>query len=65
MARRFPHAAVLGIDISPRAPNPDSDPPNVRFEFHDVNGGMERFYGQFDVIQMRCALSMKAIRGQK
>lgn len=54
MAQRFPHVSVLGIDLSPRTPNPASDPPNVQFQVYDINNGMEQFYGQFDVIQMRC-----------
>jgi SAM-dependent methyltransferase len=57
MARRFPHASVLGIDLSPHTPNPDTDPPNVQFQVYDINHGMEKFYNQFDVIQMRCVAS--------
>jgi SAM-dependent methyltransferase len=54
MARRFPHVCVLGIDLSPRTPNPDTDPRNVEFQVYDINNGMKQFYGQFDMIQMRC-----------
>jgi SAM-dependent methyltransferase len=54
MARRFPHVYVLGIDLSPRTPNPDTDPPNVEFRVYDINDGMKQFFGQFDMIQMRC-----------
>jgi hypothetical protein len=54
MARRFPHVSVLGIDLSPHTPNPDIDPPNAQFQVYDINHGMEQFYGQFDVVQMRC-----------
>jgi SAM-dependent methyltransferase len=57
MARRFPHVSVLGIDLSPHTPNPDTDPPNVQFQVYDINHGMEQFYDQFDVIQMRCVAS--------
>ncbi|PVF93106.1 S-adenosyl-L-methionine-dependent methyltransferase [Serendipita vermifera] len=54
MARRFPHASVLGIDLSPPSFNPEIDPPNVRFQTYDINNGMSQFRDQFDMIQMRC-----------
>jgi SAM-dependent methyltransferase len=57
MARRFPHASVLGIDLSPRTTIPNIDPPNVQFEVYDINSGMEKFYNQFDIIQLRCVSS--------
>jgi hypothetical protein len=54
MARRFPHVSVLGIDLAPHTPGLEAYPPNVQFEVHNINLGMKKFYGQFDMIQMRC-----------
>ncbi|PVF94114.1 S-adenosyl-L-methionine-dependent methyltransferase [Serendipita vermifera] len=55
MARRFPHVSVLGIDLAPHPPNPD-EPENVWFQVYDLNEGMVQFYGQYDMIQMRCVM---------
>ncbi|PVF93103.1 hypothetical protein CPB86DRAFT_790500 [Serendipita vermifera] len=55
MARRFPHATILGIDLTPHLPNLD-EPENVRFQVHDINRGMSQFHGQYDMIQMRCVM---------
>ncbi|KAG9029522.1 hypothetical protein FRB95_005243 [Tulasnella sp. JGI-2019a] len=53
MAREFPHAQVLGIDlVSPVLPIPP--PPNCRFQSHDVNYGLDRFGMTFDIINIRC-----------
>jgi hypothetical protein len=32
MAREFPHASVVGVDLAPVPIEPDSLPPNCRFE---------------------------------
>ncbi|KAG8860268.1 hypothetical protein FRB91_004056 [Serendipita sp. 411] len=51
MAKKFPHAEVLGVDlVSPRLENP---PRNCRFEVHDINDGLSKFYGTFDVVHAR------------
>ncbi|PVF98011.1 S-adenosyl-L-methionine-dependent methyltransferase, partial [Serendipita vermifera] len=53
MAFRFPHVSVLGIDLAPLVHDPAKHPPNLRFQTHDINRGMNYFYDQFDFIQMR------------
>lgn len=54
MAHQYPHVQVLGIDLAPVTLDPSHIPPNCRFEVLDVNHGLERFEGQFDVIHCRC-----------
>ncbi|PVF94111.1 hypothetical protein CPB86DRAFT_789361 [Serendipita vermifera] len=56
MAHRFPHVSVLGLDLVPHLQAPD-EPENVRFQTYDINKGMSQFHGQYDMIQMRCALA--------
>jgi SAM-dependent methyltransferase len=53
MARRFPHASVLGVDIYPPSVDPKTSPSNLQFDICDVNVEMSRFYDQFDVIHSR------------
>ncbi|KAG9004651.1 hypothetical protein FRB94_002191 [Tulasnella sp. JGI-2019a] len=53
MAREFPHAQVMGIDlVSPILKT--TPPPNCRFESHDINHGLDQFGLTFDVINIRC-----------
>jgi SAM-dependent methyltransferase len=54
MARRFPHAQVLGIDLAPIPLNPDQLTPNIRFEIDDINLGLAHYGGRFDLVHMRC-----------
>lgn len=51
MAERYPHAHVLGLDIKPQ--DRSNIPPNCAFEIWDVNNGLEKFYGQFDLVHTR------------
>jgi SAM-dependent methyltransferase len=53
MAREFPHAQVLGVDLAPVPTEPGSLPNNCRFEVDDINLGMDHFVGQFDLIHVR------------
>jgi len=56
MARQFPQADVLGIDLN--EPHVDeSTPSNCRFEKHDMNSGMLGYTGRFDVIHARAIAS--------
>ncbi|KAG8986801.1 hypothetical protein FRB90_003768, partial [Tulasnella sp. 427] len=55
VARMFPHADVVGLDLAPV--NPISQPPtNCQFECGDVNNDLTRFYGRFDVIHARAII---------
>ncbi|KIO22495.1 hypothetical protein M407DRAFT_27991 [Tulasnella calospora MUT 4182] len=50
MARKFPHANVLGCDIVlPEHPG-ESVPSNCRFEFLNLNKDMEKIKDMFDVV---------------
>ncbi|CCA72734.1 hypothetical protein PIIN_06672 [Serendipita indica DSM 11827] len=51
MAEMYPHANILGVDI--KLQEQSNLPPNCVFEIWDVNSGLERFYGQFDVVHTR------------
>lgn len=53
MAKRYPHASVLGVDLSPTPLDEARVPRNVCFEIDDVNDGLGHYHGQFDVIHMR------------
>ncbi|PVF94115.1 S-adenosyl-L-methionine-dependent methyltransferase [Serendipita vermifera] len=54
MARRFPHAFVLGVDVAPPPMDTSVFPPNLQFEIDDVNLGLSHFYDQYDVVHVRC-----------
>jgi SAM-dependent methyltransferase len=53
MAREFPDADVLGVDLAPVPAEPESLPSNCRFEVDDINLGLDHFAGQFDLIHIR------------
>lgn len=53
MARKFPHAEVVGIDLAPVPVETENLPSNCRFEIDDVQLGLTHFHGQFDVVQAR------------
>ncbi|KAG9045426.1 hypothetical protein FS837_006307 [Tulasnella sp. UAMH 9824] len=53
MAREFPHAQVLGVDLTLITPDANT-PPNCRFGYLDANDGFTSSLGDnFDVIHMR------------
>ncbi|KIM25768.1 hypothetical protein M408DRAFT_203865 [Serendipita vermifera MAFF 305830] len=54
MAKRFPHAQVLGIDVSPNPLNPTLLTANIRFEVEDINTGLAHYANRFDLVHMRC-----------
>ncbi|KAG9094458.1 hypothetical protein FRC06_010792 [Ceratobasidium sp. 370] len=51
MAREFPHAQAIGIDLAPSSPV--DVPSNVKFETRDINQETSEYYGKFDMIQAR------------
>jgi SAM-dependent methyltransferase len=53
MAREFPHAQVMGMDVVPVPTEPENLPDNCRFEVGDINLGLAHFEGQFDFIHVR------------
>ncbi|KAG8902183.1 hypothetical protein FRB99_004789 [Tulasnella sp. 403] len=54
MAQRFPHADVVGMDLTPPKPESlGSVPPNCRFIRHNANDDMGEFTEMFDVVHMR------------
>lgn len=54
MARRFPEASVIALDIAPTPIPVEGVPPNIQFELDDVNFGLDQFHGQMDIVHMRC-----------
>lgn len=54
MARQYPHASVVGVDLSPPPLEKSAIPPNLRFEIDDVNHGLAHFYNKFDFVHVRC-----------
>jgi hypothetical protein len=56
MARRFPHASVLGVDLAPPPVDTGGFPPNLQFEIDDINFGLSHFYDQYDVVHVRCVM---------
>jgi hypothetical protein len=57
MANKFPHVAVIGIDLAPGIISQDHVPDNCRIELDDVNRGLVHFYGQMDLVHMRSVAS--------
>lgn len=53
MAREFPEAEVIGVDLAPVPADLDTMPPNCRFEIDDINLGLDHFRDSFDVVHMR------------
>ncbi|CCA70828.1 hypothetical protein PIIN_04763 [Serendipita indica DSM 11827] len=56
MAERFPHALAMGVDLAPTPFDTSLFPSNLRIEIDDINLGLSHFYGQFDLVHMRCVL---------
>ena len=54
MAKRFPWATVLGIDLAPVPLNPDLLTDNIRFEIDNITLGLPHCVGRFDFVHMRC-----------
>jgi trans-aconitate methyltransferase len=63
MAKRFPNAAVIGVDVAPVPLVAESIPPNCQFEVDDIQLGLKHFQQpakQFDLIHARAiALGIK------
>ncbi|CAG8690089.1 7659_t:CDS:2, partial [Acaulospora colombiana] len=53
MAKQFPQAEVVGVDLAPCPIPTERRPKNVHFEVHDINTGLSRFEGQFDMVHLR------------
>lgn len=53
MARKYPHAQVVGIDLVQVPVDPDELPANCRFEIDDIRLGLTHFQGQFDLVHAR------------
>jgi SAM-dependent methyltransferase len=53
MAREFPHAQVLGVDLAPVPTAPEALPSNCQFEVADINLGLAHFEGQWDLVHLR------------
>ena len=51
MAIQYPHASVLGLDLV--VPSSTQVPPNVQFEICDINQGLPKYYGSFNVAHAR------------
>ncbi|PVF95576.1 S-adenosyl-L-methionine-dependent methyltransferase [Serendipita vermifera] len=64
MAREFPHAEVVGVDLAPCPIDSEELPSNCRFEIDDINLGIsQHFREQFDLIHCRLIASgMKDFR---
>lgn len=54
MARQYPHASIVAVDLSPPPLDQDLVPLNLQFEVDNVNYGLEHFYDQFDFVHVRC-----------
>jgi hypothetical protein len=52
MANEYDNLRVDAIDLMSQITS--HIPPNVRFRIHNVNKGLEPYYGQYDVVHMRC-----------
>lgn len=53
MAKLYPHASVVGVDLAPAPVDKSTLPSNCRFEVDDVNLGLQHFHGQYDVVHAR------------
>ncbi|KAG8914449.1 hypothetical protein FRC01_004075 [Tulasnella sp. 417] len=56
MARHFPHAEVVGLDLVPPVlVTEDEIPMNCRFEVDDANLSLDHFENSFDLVHVRSA----------
>lgn len=53
MAKIFPHAEVIGVDIAPVPIDPESVPSNCQFEVDDIEFGVPHHHNQFDLVHAR------------
>jgi hypothetical protein len=53
MAKEFPWADVVGVDLAPCPIPTEKLPTNSRFEIYDINKGLSCFEGQFDMVHLR------------
>jgi hypothetical protein len=53
MAKQFPWAQVVGVDLAPCPIASEELPPNCRFEVDNINLGLGHFENQFDVVHLR------------
>jgi hypothetical protein len=53
MAKQFPWAQAVGVDLVPCPIPPEGLPPNCHFEVHDINSGLSKFEKQFDMVHIR------------
>ncbi|KIM21381.1 hypothetical protein M408DRAFT_333515 [Serendipita vermifera MAFF 305830] len=53
MAREFPEAEVIGVDLAPSPVDAESLPSNCRFEIDNVCLGLGHFRGEFDLVHAR------------
>ncbi|KAG8757019.1 hypothetical protein FRC14_002450 [Serendipita sp. 396] len=53
MAKEFPHAEVVGVDLAQVPVDTQTLPPNCRFEVDNINLGLTHFEAQFDVVHVR------------
>jgi hypothetical protein len=54
MAKEFPHAKVVGVDLAPIPFEPEQMPPNCQMEIDDINLGLPHFHTRWDIVHMRC-----------
>lgn len=56
MAREYPNASIVALDLAPAPIDAENIPPNCRFEIGDINLGLSHYHGdsRFDVIHARC-----------
>ncbi|KAG8988590.1 hypothetical protein FRB90_002668 [Tulasnella sp. 427] len=57
MAKRWPNADVVGIDLAPLQPDAESLPENCRLEMDDLNLSLEHYYNSTDLIHIRLLAS--------
>lgn len=55
MARRYPHAEVVGIDLAPPLIPLESIPENCRFELDDANLSLSHYTNTFDLVHVRAS----------
>ena len=55
MAREYPNASIVALDLAPAPVDLENIPPNCRFEIDDINLGLSHYHSDpFDVIHARC-----------
>jgi hypothetical protein len=54
MAREFPDANVVAVDLVPIPIEPEKLPPNFQMEIDDINFGLPHFVDRFSVVHLRC-----------